>query len=444
MKNILLASTAMIAVAGAASAEITFSGKAEAGVYRSAPTAAVAAVVGTQSTWAQATTAKKTLTRTASTTAATATTIATQLTALNNKKAVLANKQALLNAAIAANTANATTTISAVNTAANAVALAQLDVAEAELDYAEQAGSAAVAKGAMPKSTAYSGYDFNVAASSTADNGMTFAIDFDMGAGLIADQDDDRAMDAQAADVAAGKLSMSYNGVTIAIKQDGIDDLYDDTQNGDVSVSGSFQGLSYTVVTDLDDDVAAVAATNGYLKAASTTGGAITTNGYAPAQYVAGTAATAAVYNPTSLSLGYTAGDLALSYVGTEHSDNGSAANKISATYTMGDMKVTVANDSKGDLKDVASISLAYSNGGMGVTLTVKDDANHALNTNKGGKQSQDIKVTYAAGALGFTAATDESSNWWVNAQYDLGGGAQAFTTLDHTDFAVVGVNFAF
>ena len=142
--------------------------------------------------------------------------------------------------------------------------------------------------------------------------------------------------------------------------------------------------------------------------------------------------------------MGYKIGDLSLSYVGTEHSDNGSAANKISATYAMGDVTVTVANDSKGNLKDVSSLSLAYSNGGMGITLTVKDDANHVLNTNKSGKQSQDVKITYAAGALGFTAATDESSNWWVNAKYDLGGGAQAFTTVDHTDFAVVGVNFAF
>ncbi len=32
----------------------------------------------------------------------------------------------------------------------------------------------------------YSGYDFNIAASGASDNGMTFAMGFDMGAGVIA------------------------------------------------------------------------------------------------------------------------------------------------------------------------------------------------------------------------------------------------------------------
>jgi len=80
----------------------------------------------------------------------------------------------------------------------------------------------------------------------------------------------------------------------------------------------------------------------------------------------------------------------------------------------------------------------------LSITASVKDDKDHALNTNTGGKQSQDVSIAYSAGSLGATIATDESSNWWVNAQYDLGGGAQAFTTFDHTEFLVAGVNFAF
>jgi hypothetical protein len=46
MKKVLLTTTALVMTAGVASAEITFSGKGEAGVYRTAPTAAVAAVAG--------------------------------------------------------------------------------------------------------------------------------------------------------------------------------------------------------------------------------------------------------------------------------------------------------------------------------------------------------------------------------------------------------------
>jgi len=46
MKKVLLTTTALVMTAGVASAEITFSGKGEAGVYRTAPTAAVKKVAG--------------------------------------------------------------------------------------------------------------------------------------------------------------------------------------------------------------------------------------------------------------------------------------------------------------------------------------------------------------------------------------------------------------
>ena len=48
MKNILLATTALVMTAGFASAEVTFSGTAEGGVTRAAPTAAVTAKAGTK------------------------------------------------------------------------------------------------------------------------------------------------------------------------------------------------------------------------------------------------------------------------------------------------------------------------------------------------------------------------------------------------------------
>ena len=46
MKKVLLTTTALVLTAGVASAEITFSGKGEAGFYRTAPTAAVTAAAG--------------------------------------------------------------------------------------------------------------------------------------------------------------------------------------------------------------------------------------------------------------------------------------------------------------------------------------------------------------------------------------------------------------
>jgi hypothetical protein len=274
---------------------------------------------------------------------------------------------------------------------------------------------------------AYSGYDFNVAASAASDNGMTFAFGFDMGAGHIADQDDDRVMDAQGGAIAADEVTIGYNGYTIKIGDDLIDDLYDDSQNGDVSLGGSFGDLTFNIVTDMDKDVAAAKATF-----------AAATGAYTPA--------VAAVYNPTSYSVGYSMGDMSFAMSGTDHDDFGNAAAKYSLTYALlPSLSATLSSDNVGTYKDIGKLSATYTlSDAMSITASVKDDKDHALNTNTGGKQSQDFSIAYSAGVLSATVATDESSNWWVNAKYDLGGGATAFTTFDHSEFLVAGVNFAF
>ena len=69
---------------------------------------------------------------------------------------------------------------------------------------------------------AYSGYDMNVAVSAESDNGIVFGMGFDMGAGLIADQNDDRAMDAQGAVIGTSALTATMNGYTLSIGSDKI------------------------------------------------------------------------------------------------------------------------------------------------------------------------------------------------------------------------------
>jgi hypothetical protein len=325
---------------------------------------------------------------------------------------------------------------------ARKTALDNLNAGKARQAVADKAleimsATAAVGKGATPKLKAYSGYDFNVAASGASDNGMTFAMGFDMGAGSIADQDDDRAMDAQAGAIATSALTIGYAGYTIEIGDDKIDDLYDDSQNGDVSIAGSLGDLTFKLVTDMDDDVKAVAASKVYTAPSAANAGDST--------YVE-TAAVAAVYNTTSYSIGYTMGDVAFAMAGTDHDDRGNAAASMSLTYTVSDaLSATLSSDNVGTYKDIAKVSVTSKiSDALSITASVKDDKDHALNTNTGGKQSQDVSISYTAGALSSTLATDEGSNWWVNAQYDLGGGAQAFTTFDHTEFLVAGVNFSF
>ena len=470
MKKVLLTTTALTLAAGVASAEITFSGKGEAGFYRNAPTAATSAVAGTvelfQSTAANdgsnvalsaapaatansgvwAYNASGVLAFTAATDDESDAAVAnTSAAGVAKNGTVVAAQDAVAlatdNLRQAQATAAAATTLALQDTGATLVAVAQARLAAAEAALASAQGTAAAAKGATPNLAAYSGYDFNVAVSGASDNGMTFAMGFDMGEGMIADQDDDRAMDAQGAAIATSAMTIGYAGYTIEIGDDKIDDVYDDTQNGDVAISGALGDLTFKIVHDMDDDVEAVAAAKVYTAASGTAGA----TGYTRATFT-DRAAVAAVYNTTSYSLGYTMGDVAFGMASTDHDDRGNAASSFSLTYTVSDaLSATYSVDNVGTFKDIAKLAATAKISDMlSITASVKDDKDHALNTNTGGKQSQDVSISYSAGSLGATIATDESSNWWVNAQYDLGGGAQAFTTFDHSEFLVAGVNFAF
>jgi len=402
MKKVLLTTTALVLTAGVASAEITFSGVGEAGFYRTAKVKAAAAP--TTGTYTVDTTDNELDYNATATIAGSA--------AVSDAATVFAKEKALANS------------LATTGSTADTIGEDRLDLLAAQLNKARQTATAAAKAGDM---VAYSGYDFNVAASAASDNGMTFAFGFDMGAGHIADQDDDRAMDAQGGAIAADEVTIGYNGYTIKIGDDLIDDLYDDSQNGDVSLGGSFGDLTFNIVTDMDKDVAAAKATF------NATSGKLTE-------------AVTAVYNPTSYSVGYSMGDMSFTMAGTDHDDFGNAAAKYSLTYALlPSLSATLSSDNVGTYKDIGKLSATYTlSDAMSITASVKDDKDHALNTNTGGKQSQDFSIAYSAGVLSATVATDESSNWWVNAKYDLGGGATAFTTFDHSEFLVAGVNFAF
>ena len=426
MKNLLIATTALVATAGMASAEITFSGKGEAGMYRTGKSAGVAA----------------------------------KSVAADNTSGVYAYVDDVLTLDAdgeAEEVGTAEADQLAVDAARNAYNAAQdvdtlgdLNVALAAqaLNAANRAHQAAVAAVEASDMVAYSGYDMNVAMSAETDSGIVFGMGFDMGAGFIADQDDDRAMDAQGAEIATSALTATMNGYTLSIGSDKLDDTYDDTQNGDIGLSGTVGTISFNLVHDLTDEVAAVAATqNTYAATIATSavaGEAINTAELS--SYTAGTAAVAATVETTSLSLGGALGNgLSFTFAATTGDDRGDAAAKGSVTYTgVENLSLTLAHDNVGKLEGISKVTAAYTMGSLTATVSMADDKNHAGNTNKNGKASTNLSLAYAANGLAATFATDESSQWWVNTQYDLGGGAQAFATVDHTEFAVVGVNFAF
>ena len=370
--------------------------------------------------------------------------IAAALAAVNVAKAALASAEAALAAGAAfdvdgggtTDADEAAGTAQVMQSLANTVAQEKVDLALAEAAYAATAGVTAVAEGKAGDMTAYSGYQADVTLSTETDSGIKFSMGFDLEAGLMADKDDDLEMDTKSGSIANSTLTMEANGYTLVIGQDEIDDLYDDSQNGDISLSGDMNGLSFTVVHDFEDSVLAKAAT--YTAASGTLGAA----DYKVATF---SDAVAKDHNGSSVKLGYTMGNATLGLVATSADDDNNSANKVTLGYTVSDtLSFSVAQDSKGKAAAITSASVTYAIDALTITASYADDKNHAGNTNKNGKASTDLKVAYTQGPISATFATNESSQWEVITSYDLGGGAAAFATVDHSEFAVAGLSFAF
>jgi len=457
MRNTLLTTTALVMTAGFATAEVTFSGKGEMGFAATAKTALVAAVAGKKAEYngsAAASALHQTIitpatgvdiamvaatgTGAASTTATLAAAkLAYDVALVDMNKITVAFAAATTLAATGNSLVDAivtsTTTAAILALRVDALAFAQARLYAIKLAYDTEKGTAAVAAKKAGDMTAYSGYDLNVAVSGQSDNGMTYSMGFDMGAGSIADQDDDRVLDAQGSTIGTSALTIGYAGTTVVVGQNKIDDLYDDSQNGDISVSGTLGSITYTVVADLDDDTKAVAASQIWTNSA--TAGADT--------YVE-TAAVAAIHESTSMKVSGAAGAMTWALTTTDKNDTGSSATKVKVGYGTDALTVSLTHDTKGSAAVINTLSATYVMDALTLTLSGSDDKNHAGNKNTNKKASSNVKLAYSAGALSTTFASDESSQWWVNTKYDLGGGASAFATVDHNEFAVLGLSFAF
>ena len=337
MKKVLLATSALFLTAGVASAaEITFSGTAGAGIFKQGKIAAVAAP----------------------TTAATA--AATALAAATNDGS--SAYEALVDAKKAEDKANA--------------------------------GSAAVL--AAKDYTVYSGIDIDITASTTTDNGMTITAKTDMGAGSLLDAAD-RELDAQGADLTAPSVVISYNGVSVELESEGVDDYVDgDLENYDIGITGSFGGLSYGIA----------------LETASNT---------------------ASDYSAT---LGYSVAGVSLT-INQNDVDGGEDRTSVAASYTMGDVTLTLKNDNNGAAKDKNTVSVKYVAGPATISLSATDGK-------VAGKDEWNASVAYTVGAYTINAATDESDAWHSNVAYDLGGGATMTVGVDSTETSFAGVSFAF
>lgn len=247
-------------------------------------------------------------------------------------------------------------------------------------------------------------YDLDVAVSAAADNGMTFALGFDMGSGFKIDYDDDDELEDQGEAIGNADVSMTYQGWTVTVDQEGISNLFDDDpkENEDLQVAGSIAGFDVAFTSDLEDDT-------------------------------------------SSYKLGTTVAGIALTFTGTDDDDAGGSAAGVSAKYTVSDtlsLSGSMSNESN-DAEDDASIGLTYKMDALTLGYTsIKPGTNGDLG------DEWDLSIKYAAGAMSASFAVDEADATTMTAEWDLGG-ATAFVSMHdkagtNADLTAMGVNFAF
>lgn len=228
----------------------------------------------------------------------------------------------------------------------------------------------------------YSSVNLAVTLSGSTDGGLTFGATFDttVGTSYALADDDGFGNEGGFDPMPTIFVSGSFGKVELA---DDDFDFYDDTNaGGDARYTGTFGPVTVGVIADVDT-------------------------------------------NDASLSLGYTAGNLAISV----NADTYDLQN-ISATYTMGTIAITAATDESDD----SSLKVAYSNNGI--------SASAQYNTLD---ESIDIEAGYSANGLSLNADTNTVSNaWTVTAGYDLGGGLALTAGTNYTQDIMVGATMAF
>ena len=279
-------------------------------------------------------------------------------------------------------------------------------VAQADVSFSGK-GEVGVSKTATKTEMAvHTGYDLNVAVSGSSDNGVTYAIGFDFGGGSLTDYNDDYELDPQNnASDGNPAVTIGYAGATFVFDKDGVDDLYDDGNHGDVSVSATLGGLSFAVVAETDSGEQLVTDADSVDRSS----------------------------NSTSFSVSGASDALTWSVVSTDADPTDEAAQKVTVGYTLSDaLGLTFKHDTKGAADSINTVTATYTMGAL--TLTAAADDNN----------DNDLTVAYTAGALSASATVNEASFWKMNGTYDLGNGAQAFVSMDDSEWTAIGMSFAF
>jgi len=253
--------------------------------------------------------------------------------------------------------------------------------------------------------------DINMALSGTYDNGMTMSTTIGWDVGREADYNDDFQLDGAegGASAASPNMTIGYAGYTFTADGEGLDNLYDDgNTSGQFGVAGSMGGVDFALTTNID--------------------GGDSVNSY---------------------KLAYATGDITATVTGTnDHTAASVDATKIVVAYAMGDSTITLTSDDADDTAE-AITKIGVSTKIDALTFTYVAASNGTAGSSVG--DDWDATVKYSAGALGASYTLDEDDRGRLVVDYDLGGGASAFATMQagaandgSEDFTAMGINFKF
>jgi outer membrane protein OmpU len=385
MKKLLIATTALVATAGMASADITITGHAAAGVYSglsnkdgTAAVKAVPAVAGVI-TDAEATASAVTAVAAGAVSAGMVDAVLAEVTAATT---ALANAEADLAAGVGSPTL--------VKVEADRLKQANADVAA--MAGTAQVNAAAASMGTYSGDGIYSNAGVDFTMTGATDNGISFSASVNIDAGMEIDAGDFELDGKDAGAAGLGAVSMTGAFGTVTFDDGGIENLYSDgLSNADVSYSTTVGAVALTVAHDT---------------AAASTGA-------------------------NSVSAGYSASGMAFTLTASEAAAGTSAS--LAVSYALNDtVTITADTDQAAGKESVQTIGAATTLNGVSVSV---ESANNS---------TWDVDLGYTAGGFALTYGVDETDGWTATATSALGGGATFAAGVNSEDSMYAGVSFAF
>jgi len=391
MKKLLIASTALVASAGIASADITISGHASAGFYsglsmKDAAAAYVGVIPATPATITNGTQAAASAGG-----AVTAGSVAAPVAPTTGGASSLANEATYRDALNDAKAALLTLQVATSSTDL-AISNAELAVTKAELDLAMVVSTAK--KGNTPSADGiYSNAGVDFTMTGATDNGISFSASVNIDTGSNEIDTGDFEFDGKDGGTAGlGAVSMTGTFGTLTFDDAGIDNLYDDDlAAADISYSTTVGAVTLTIANDATADSA----------------------------------------NANSFSASTTQSGMAFTLTGSETTAGTSA--KLAMAYALNDtVSISANTDQAAGAESVQTIGAATTLNGVSVSV---ESANNS---------TWDVDLGYTAGGFALTYGVDETDGWTATATSALGGGATFAAGVNSEDSMYAGVSFAF